>query len=165
MRIIYECKDISKRNRANCVGDLLRYYGETRYKIVESLEKIKNNKTISAMLVNSMRKRAGMTGLTVDMLLTRLENTAQMKMLDLKINGKQPYIIFEDGEDMEIEIFMDDLYFETKAMLDQALPGIRKKPSVDVYVFKEKEAWVRWFEKNLKDYHPLDKCFKRVVEQ
>jgi hypothetical protein len=67
---------------------------------------------------------------------------------------------------MTVEVFMGDIYFETKAMLDEAMPGFRKhKQPTEFYVSREKETWVRWFEKNLKEYHGFDKCKKVVLEE
>ncbi|RLF50598.1 MAG: hypothetical protein DRN24_06290, partial [Thermoplasmata archaeon] len=73
MRVVYELEDIGNYKKASCIGDLLKYRGETIYKLREGLNKIKNDKGISSMLINAMRKSKTMTGMTIENLINNLE--------------------------------------------------------------------------------------------
>ena len=166
MRIVYELEDMGNYKKASCIGDLLKYRGETIYKLREGLNKIKNDKGISSMLINAMRKSKTMTGMTIENLINNLETGSQLEIFTFKTNDVELYKFFDNKQDLTLEIYMDDLFFQSKALLSQSLQGFRiRKLPFDVLMKKEKERWVRWFEKNLNDYHPLCKCKKTVIEE
>ena len=157
---------MNNRKKASCVGDLIKYRGETIYKIREGLDKIKDNKGLASIIINAMKKNKGMAGMTIEQLLTNLETSSSIDIFSFKVNDHELYKLFDESNNMNIEVYMDDLYFQSKAMMDQALQGFRiKKMPYSLLVEKEKDKWLRWFEKNLKDYHPLNQTIKSLIEE
>lgn len=165
MKVTYVLNNISGKNKALCVGDLVRYYGETKYKIRENLQKIKDSKTISAMIINSIRKNSNFAGVTIEGLLANLEASNASDIFAFKVNNQNLIQIFDAQPDMVIEVFMDELFFSTKAVMSQNMPGFRLHAiPIEHQIQKEKESWVKWFEKNLRDYQPSNKWDKKVLE-
>lgn len=154
MKLEYQLKDIGYKNKAKCIGDLIGYYATTKYKTLEGLEKIKNNKTICSMLINTLRKHNGMTGMTIDTLLNNLEVANKIQLFTFTSDTIDYINYVEQSKDLTLIVEMNDLYFTTKATLAANMPGFRiSKRPLEKTIEKEKEKWVQWFEKELKNYY------------
>jgi hypothetical protein len=156
---------MNQKQKMLCIGDLVRYYGEAKYKTQETMEKISQNKGASAMLLNAIRRTPGMAGMTIDTLLHQLRTAAEVEIFGFTVNGQNICLPIEKESNLNIEIYMNPMYFSTKAALTTYMPSIgRKKRTVELQEKREKEIWVRWFEKELNNYHPLTECKKNILE-
>jgi len=169
MKLQYLLHDMSYYNQAKCMGDLMRYYGESKFKLLETINKICTNETIAIKLLNTIRKHTGMAGLTIDSLVDGLQTSASMDIFKYKVNGKNPCDIFA-SKDVKLEVYMNPIFFATEASLNLSLPGFRKHKSMDMeervkeLTIKKRNDWVRWFEKELNNYHSHKLWKKTVLE-
>jgi len=164
MKVKYKLKDMPLKQQSLCAGDLIRYYGESKYKMIESVEKIAENRGLTVKLLNVIRNHTTMAGLTIDSLINNLELASGTDIFKFKINGKDPTDLFKDG-DMEMEIYMNPIYFATKSAISSQLPGFRRKTvgsstELEMKARQEQAKWMRWFEKELNKYHPE---WKKIV--
>jgi len=166
MKIKYGLKNMSLLNQSLCIGDLMRYYGESKFKLVESIEKIAEDRGLTVKMLNAIRKHT-MAGITIDGLINNLELAAGTDVFKFTINGKDPTEIFIDG-DIELEIYMNPLYFTTKAAISGQIPGFRRKKisselELNIKAKQEQTKWLRFFERELNKYHPRDQWHKKVL--
>lgn len=169
LRIKYALSNMSLRQQALCFGDLMRYYGDSKFKLAETVAKIANNKGLRVKLLNAIRKHTGSSGLTVESLITGLETASSIDIFNFKVNGVNPCEIFGD-KNVELEIYMNPLYFTTRGAITQHLPGLHKarggtEKMMLIQAKKEEANWVRWFEKELDRYHHSNHWAKKVVEE
>jgi len=149
MKIEYSLKDITPKNKAVCIGDLIRYYGETKYKIIESVEKLNNSETTKGMVMNLLRKAIDTP--LVGNVFDNLVELSKRNVFSFTVDNKDP-VIFDNGKNScNLCIVMDDAYFVTKAIYAMMRPGFRKM-SYEEYIEREKQEFKRWFDKNLKEY-------------
>ena len=149
MKIEYSLKDITPKNKAVCIGDLIRYYGETKYKIIESVEKLNNSETTKGMVINLLRK--AIDNPYIGNVFDNLVELSKKNIFSFTVDNKNP-VIFDNGKNnCNLCIVMDDAYFFTKAIYAMMRPGFRKM-SYEEYIEREKQEFKRWFDKNLKDY-------------
>jgi hypothetical protein len=166
MHIRYVLNGVSPKNKMLCIGDLIRYYGEAKYKTQEKLNKIRYNHGLSSMLLNSMRKHPGMSGMTIESLISSLEASASMDIFTFDVDGKSiSKMIDADSHNMILEVDMNPLFFSTKASLTMYTPTIGKKRSFEEMEAREKENWIRWFEKELNNYCSASNWKKTIVEE
>ena len=145
------------KEQSLCIGDLMRYYGESKYKMKESIEKITENRGIASKLLNTIREHTE-TGVTLDGLITQLQIASGTDIFTFKINGVDPTKVFTDEKNVELDVYMNPIYFNTKGAISSQLPGFRHKhiSSEKELVAKgrqEQQKWLRWFEKELRGYH------------
>lgn len=170
MRSVYELHDMSLLQQGKCTADLLKYYGERKYKLLEQLTSVSNNEMVTIKLLNQIRKHTNTASLTIDQLLSGLESAAGIDVFSFKINGINPAEMFK-SRDVTLEVYMNPLYFTTQAALSQSLPGFRKHKNIDMdqkileVAQKEQAKWVRWFEKELNVYHTNRLWEKIVIEE
>lgn len=162
MKVVYTLNDVSTTNIIKCIGDMMRYVGETTYKLKDDAESIRKSKTLSSIILNKLRQGKGMGGITVDNLLTAIDGISASDMFQFKVNGVNLCDVVKDKKDIELEITMDEKLFMTRMLVDSVLFKV-KNPGEALQ--KQKDKWIAWFEKNLKDYHPLNKCSKDVIEK
>lgn len=167
MRIKYNLKGISLKNQSLCIGDLIRYYGESKYKLIESVERISENRGITAKMLNAIRDHTK-AGMTLEGLITNLQMASGTDIFTFKVNGKDPTELFHDG-DIELEIYMNPLYFTTKAGISGQIPGFRRKnigssAELQMKAKQEQAKWIKWFEKELNKYHPRSQWGKRILD-
>lgn len=162
MKIRYILNDVSTTNIVKCIGDIMRYTGETTFKLKDDAEAIRKSRTLSTIILNKLRQGKGMGALTIDNLLNTLDNSSINNMFQFKVDGVDLCDIVKDKKHIMLEINMDDSFFMTRMLIDSALFKV-KEPELALQ--KQKEKWVSWFEKNLKDYHPLNKCVKTILEK
>jgi len=149
MIIEYNLDKISGKNKSLCVGDLIRYYGETRYKIIEGVQKLNDSKTTKGMVASLLAKAANNPG--AQLIMGNLEEFAKKKIFGFKIDGINP-LTFDNGEEnCVIEIELGEEYFSAKAIYSMMKPGFRKM-TFEESLDRERDVWLKWFEKNLKDY-------------
>jgi len=167
MRIKYKLHKMPLLQQSKCMGDLTKYYGERKFKLLEQVTAIRNNDLIATKLLNTIRKHTGTTGLTIDQLVNGLETAAGVDIFTFKVNDVNPCEMFKD-EDLTLEVYMNPIYFTTQAALGAQLPGFRKHRHMDMeskikdIAQKDQDRWLRWFEKELNNYHP-SKLWKRTV--
>ena len=150
MKIRYRINNITGKNKALCIGDLIRYYGETRYKILEGVQRFNQNDTTKGMVANLLKKATNNP--MVDMMLNNIEEFAKKRVFSFTINGND-LLFFDNGvNNCELIIEIGDEYFNAKAIYDLMRPGFRKKLDYNEYIYKEKQDWLNWFEKNLQEY-------------
>lgn len=162
MKILYTLNDVSTTNIVKCIGDMLRYTGETTYKLKEDAEAIRKSKTLSTIILNKLRQGKGMGALTIDNLLNTLDAGSINNMFQFKVDGVDICDIVKDKKSIVLEINMDESFFMARMLVDSAL---FKTKEPDLALQKQKDKWISWFEKNLKDYHPLNKCSKTIMEK
>jgi hypothetical protein len=162
MKVLYNLNDVSTTKMIKCIGDLLRHVGETTYKLKDDAEAIRKSKTLSSIILNKLRRGKGMGGITVDNLLTALDATATSNMISFKVNGVNLCDTVKDKKDIELEITVDENFFMTRMLVDSVL---FKTKNPDEALQKQKDKWISWFEKNLREYHPLNKCTKTIMEK
>ena len=149
MKIEYKIDKITGKNKSICVGDLIRYYGETRYKIIEGIKKLNDSKTTKGMVAKILSKATD--NASVEMIMGNLEETAKKQIFAFKIDDINP-LTYDNGKDnCVIVVELSQEYFSAKAIYDMMKPGIRKL-TFEEHIQREKENWIKWFEKNLKDY-------------
>jgi hypothetical protein len=156
--------------QSKCMGDLMRYYGESKFKLMEDVQKISSSRGLSEKLLNTIRKHTGVAGLKIDQLVSGLETASQMDIFGYTVNGVNPCEIFQD-KDVVLEVSMSPVYFATKASLGASLPGFRKVKTLDkedhiqALARKEQENWIRWFEKELNKYHTRRLWERKILEE
>jgi hypothetical protein len=150
------------RKQSLCFGDLMRYYGDSKFKLAESIRKIQTNKGIAVKLLNAIRNHTK-TGMSLDVFLDSLENTSKIDIFKYTINGHDPCTIFHEG-DIELEVYMNPVYFSTKGAITQNLPGFRRhKKGAGGSVYNQAK-WVVWFERELNKYHSCRDWKKKVID-
>ena len=160
MKMEYNIKNISGKNKALCIGDLIRYYGETQYKIIESAEKLSSSETTKGMVTNLLKK--AMDDPRVGAVFDNIQELAKKKIFSFTIDNVDP-IVFDNGKDScNLIVNMCDEFFTAKAIYAMMRPGFRKQNFED-YVEKEKQEFRRWFEKNLKEYTNNYDC--KILEE
>jgi hypothetical protein len=163
MKIRYTLEDMPLRKQSLCFGDLMRYYGDSKFKLAESIKKIQANKGVAVKLLNAIRNHTK-TGMSLDMFLDSLENTSHIDIFKYTVNGKDPCTIFQE-ETVELEVYMNPVYFSTKGAITQHLPGFRShKGNVYDQAKKEQDKWLVWFERELNKYHSCREWKKKVIE-
>ena len=111
MKIEYSLKDITPKNKAVCIGDLIRYYGETKYKIIESVEKLNNSETTKGMVINLLRK--AIDNPYIGNVFDNLVELSKKNIFSFTVDNKNP-VIFDNGKNnCNLCIVMDDAYFVT----------------------------------------------------
>ena len=142
-------KNISGKNKSLCVGDLIRFYGETRYKMIEGVERLNRDEKTKGMVANLLKK--ALNNPSVDLVFGNIEEISKRKFFNFTVNKKDP-LEFDDGKDScVIVIEMQQDYFAAKSVYSMMKPGIRKY-DLEKYIEKEKKDWQKWFEKNLNGY-------------
>lgn len=149
MKIQYDIKNISGKNKALCIGDLIRYYGETKYKIIDGMQKLNDSETKKGMVAGLLKKVVNNP--SVDMIMSNLEEFSKKNIIVFAVDGFNP-LVFDNGTDSCVLVVeMGDEYFAAKAIYGMMKPGFRKMEFED-HVDRERKNWIRWFEKNLKEY-------------
>lgn len=121
-------------------------------------------------LLNVIRNHTSTPGMTIDGFLRNLEIASAVDIFSFTINKKDPCVVFDiDSQDVELEVYMNPLFFATKGAMTQYLPGFRKpklkgEGALDFYAKKAQEDWLRWFERELGRYHPHQFWKKDVLE-
>ena len=149
MKVEYKIRDISGKSKSLCVGDLIRYYGETRYGIIEKIEKLNNSETTKSMVANLLQK--AMNNPAVGAVFDNLNELSKKKVFSFSIDKIDP-TCFDDGSDeCTLVVDMGDEYFSAKAIYDMMKPGFKKR-TFEECVERQKQEFIRWFERNLKEY-------------
>jgi len=167
MKLKYELHKMPLLQQSKCMGDLMKYYGERKFKLLEQVNAISSNEAVSIKLLNTIRKHTSFAGVTIDQLVSGLETAAGIDIFSFKVNDINPCDMFQK-EDITLEVYMNPIYFTTQAALSASLPGFRKHKHMDMetkiknMAMKDQDRWLRWFEKELNNYHP-NKLWKRTL--
>jgi hypothetical protein len=161
MKLEYTISSISGKKKALCVGDLIKYYGEHRYKLIDAARNLSNDKTTKGLIVNLIKKIAT-NNAAVDMMLNHVEELAKKKIFKFTIDGFDP-VQFDNGTDSCVLVLeMDEEWFIGQAMGAMVRPGFRKF-SFEQHLEREKDAWRKYIDDNLRNDY--SKCFTcRVLE-
>ena len=153
MKVEYTIKNLPSKRKMICVGDLMGYFGEVRYKILGDVNQFTKNNTTKNMVKSLLRKVASNTN--VDLILDNLEEAAKQNIFFFEVNGIDLLtnaIPIAETEPLVLTLDMREEYFQAQAIFDVMKPGFRNLPYID-YIKKRKKEWMGWFEKNLKkDY-------------
>jgi len=167
LKLKYILKEIPFKQQALCIGDLLRYHGESKYGLAESIDRIASNKGLAVKLLNTIRSHSGMSGMTIDSLINQLQVASGIDIFKFTVNGEDLSTVFKDTKEIELDVYMNPVYFTTKGALTQYLPGIRRKKAGNDAVLEqakfEQEKWIRWFERELCKYHPQNRWEKKII--
>jgi hypothetical protein len=149
MKIKCEINNITGKQKVFCISDLIRYYGETRYKILEGIQRLNQSNTTKGMIASLLKKVSNNPNVSI--MMNDLEGFAQKRVFSFTINDID-LLIFDDGKKQcNLTVEIGDEYFFAKAVYDMMKPAF-KKTTYEQYVEKEKQDWLRWFTKNLQDY-------------
>lgn len=160
MKIEYEIKNISGKDKSLCIGDLIRYYGETKYKLIESVQRLNNSQTTKGMVSNLLS--SALKNPMAASIFDNLEELSKKDIFKFTIDEFDP-LVFDNGKSTcDIILCMGDEYFAAKAVYGMMKPGFRKI-GFEEHVIREKESWLRWFEKNLNEY--THSYTKKVLEK
>lgn len=159
MEMKYRLKGMKLSRQSKCVGDLVRYYGDIRFTLLDKVRKIQSNATYSAKFLDLLRQHSS-AGITLDNLITGLETISNMEIFRFKMNGKNPCECFSN-EDIDLEIYMNPMYFTALAAIYNAMTPER----ILKVSKKEEEKWIYWFEKELNKYHPSSLWEKSVLKE
>lgn len=143
-----------------CVGDLVRYYGELRFKLLDRIHRIQSNQGITVKVLNMLRANTS-AGITLDSLITGLETVSEMDIFKFTINGIDPCSWFKEN-DVVMEVYMNPIYFTAQAAVNNAMRDPAKIPNI---AFKDQEKWWMNFDKELDKYHPRQLWEKKVLEE
>jgi hypothetical protein len=159
MKAQYRMKNMPLIKQSMCVGDLVRYYGETRFKLLDKVRRIQSNQGLTVKLLNILRTNTK-SGLTLDNLITGLETVSEMDIFKFKMNETDPCAWFQEG-DVVMEVYMNPFFFTATAAVNNALRDPMKIPEIAKH---EEAKWVAWFEKELNKYHPRQLWEKTVLK-
>ncbi len=101
----------------------------------------------------TINRKINLSGLKIDFGVQRLKLIRERKknIFFFTVDDINP-LLFDTGNDTcKIIIEIGDEYFSAKAIYDMMKPGFRHM-EINDYIIKEKQSWIHWFEKNLKDY-------------
>jgi len=162
MKLEYTLEKISNKKKTACVGDLIKYYGEIKYKIVEQANNLSRDKITKSMVANLIKQIAA-NNPAVDMMLNNIEELAKKELFSFTIDGFNP-LEFDNGKDSCVLVLtMNEEWFAAQALGAMIRPGFRKF-SFNEHLQKEKNDWKVYVEKNLRnDYTKYFKC--RVLEE
>jgi hypothetical protein len=155
MKVKYVMQDMNPLKRDMMDGDLKTYVSQKRLKLSEALEKMKNKPGLASAIMKRLAKHGGGFGSIedfIDALNLAGEHGKGLYDYSIKIKGDATTLIFEIGE----------MYFVVDGMVKAQLPRFHKKShdSTDI----SKEAWLKWFEKELGKYHPREKWIRTILE-
>jgi hypothetical protein len=136
-------------------GDLKTYVSQKRLKLAESLEKLKSNRRISSVIMRKLAKHGASFGSMdafIDALTYAHEKGTGLYNYNIAVNGNDTILIMEIGE----------LYFVADATIRAMLPRFHSKSHDGTD--KSKDAWLIWFEKELRKYHDPNKWKMIILE-
>lgn len=142
----------------------MRYTGDTTYKIRDEANAIRKNRNMTSVILNKLRQGKGLGGISVDNLLMALETASITDIFAFKIDDVNLCDAVKNKKAIKLEVTMHDNFFYTRMLLDTVMP-FHKGKDTDEALQHQKDKWISWFEKNLKEYHPLNKCTKEIVEK
>jgi hypothetical protein len=152
MKLEYTINNISGKNKSLCIGDMIKYYGETRYKMIEGVQKLNKSDTTKGMVAHLLKK--AMKNPVVDAMFNNIEELANKQHFFLFTVDNIKPLLFDNGKNHCVMVVeMTEEYFAAKTIYDMMKPtlGVHKMEYED-YLHKEKGDWRKWFEKNLKEY-------------
>ena len=161
MKVEYGINNITPKSKMLCIGDLIRYYGEVKFKIIESAEKLNGSGT-KGMITNLLKK--AINNPHVDLIMNNLTEIAQRDILKFTVDGVNliPDIELINKKSCVIVIEMDEAYFHSQAMFDMMKPGFRKREYVD-HLQNRKNEWMKYITKNFKEY--TENCSYKILER
>ena len=159
MKVEYMLHNMNPLKRGMMEGDIQSYVAQKRYKMAEGLKQLKSNKAgILTTILKRVQKHSPMVDITVEGLINALEVAGD------RAGGLFDFSITDgSGKDVVLVIDIDDTYFMVDGMVKALMPRIHRKSHDMTDVSKEK--WEKWFEHELKRYHPSDGWTKKILEK
>lgn len=169
MKIHYHLDQMSLLNQSKCVGDLLRYYGESKYMLKDQIDKIKGNSAISNKIMDQVKKHTGNVGLTMEQFSNGLTTAADVDIFGFKINGYDISELFTKP-DLELEITVNPIKFVTEATLKVGMKSLnrdkhRMEQKIQGEILKQKDEYIKWFERELNQYHNKGLWKKTIINR
>lgn len=172
MRILYKQNAVDKETLGLFLADLIGYKLQRDTDIRNKIKALSgDSKTLSAIV--NVAKRGSM-GMTLENVITGLQTAMEMDIFSFKLNGvdffKMAKEKMQETEGMEIEVYMNPLYFATEVALKSSfIPGARKRNVSEAYIneriAKHERAWAFHFEKDIQEYIDKENCIKTVLEE
>jgi len=172
MKILYEQKSMDKKTLNLLLADLIGYKLQRDLEATKKLNAISgDNRTLSA-IVNVAKNSA--TGMTIETVLSGIQTALQMDIFSFKLNGVDFFKLAQEKmgemEGMELEVYMNPLYFASEiALKSSIIPGARKRSVDEAYIneriAKSEKAWAFHFEKDIRDYLNKGSYVKRIIEE
>ena len=155
MKIKYVLHNMNPLKRDMMDGDLKSYVSQKRLKMSESLEKLKSNKGLKKAIVNKLMKYgAGITSMEefIDAMNLASDKGKGLYDYSLKVNKDDTILIMEVG----------DMYFVVDGMIKSTLPRFHRKSHDNTDI--SRDAWLKWFEKELTKYHDRENWERTILE-
>lgn len=136
-------------------GDLKTYVAQKRLKMSESLEKLKVTKGFTGAVMKKLAQHgAGFNNINdfIDALNMAGEQGKGLYDYSIKVSKDDTTLIMEVGE----------MYFVIDGMIKNMFPRFHRK-SHDMTDIS-KEAFLKWFEYNLLNYHDRNKWTRTILE-
>jgi len=170
MKIQYHLEEIPLLQQSKCIGDLIRYYGESKYSLKDKIDQIKGSSYLSEKLLTQIKKHTGNTGLTIDKFSYGLSQASNIDIFSFKVNNFDISTIFKD-KNMDLEITVNPLKFTTEASLKVGFKSFRKKDNrilekmIAKQIEMEKKKYIAWFERELNGYHTKQLWNKTIINE
>lgn len=174
MKILYKQDDIDPQKINLLLADLIGYKLQRDLETTKKLRALSGDSKTLSSIVNIARKSKSATGMTIDTVLTGIETALSMEIFSFKFNGVDIFKLAQEQmsktKGVELEVFMNPMYFASEvAMKGAVMPGFRKKSVEESYINerinKAEKAWAFHFEKDIKEYIDMGKCVKEVLEE
>ena len=155
MKVKYVLHGMNPLKRDMMDGDLKTYVSQKRLKLAEALAKLKNNRRISSVIMRKLAKH-GASFASMDAFIDALTYAHE------KGSGLYDYSIEVNGNDTTLIMEIGELYFVADATVRAMLPRFHRKShdATDI----SKDAWLKWFEKELRKYHDPTKWTMTILE-
>lgn len=136
-------------------GDLKTYVSEKRLKMAEALERLKTSRGLTSRIMKTLSKHGyGMANVDdfIGALTMAGEHGKGLYDYTIEVKGNTTYLTFEIG----------DMYFVADGMIRNLMPRFHRKShdSTDI----SKEAWQKWFERELRKYCEPENIKKEILE-
>ena len=137
-------------------GDLKTYVAEKKYTMAEGIKKLQNNPGLSGRILKTVRKFYPSLDLNLKMFMNNIIHAEEQS------GGVFAYEIKKRGRDVEVTIFVAEVYFIISSTMRNMMPRFHRKTHDGIDESKAK--WNKWFEKELSRYHPVGEWKKVVIE-
>jgi len=110
MRVRAILKNMPGYKQEYLEADLNHLKAYMKYEIAEEIDKFRNNRGLTARVVNMLKKVSPLSNITIDMFLDRLEIAKQIELMKVEE-------IKHEGKTSTFTLYVDDLYFQMVDLL------------------------------------------------
>lgn len=172
MRILYQQKKIEKDKLNLFLADLIGYKLQRDTDARNKINALSGDSRTLSAIVNVAKGSA--TGMTLDTVLAGIKTALEMDIFSFTLNGVNFFKLVQEKinetEGMELEVYMNPLYFASEiALKSSIIPGARKRNVDEAYIneriAKSEKAWAFHFEKDIREYIDKETCVKKILEE